>query len=143
MFYKPGPLTDGVSCRGQIHDTNRRYEPLKGPVVYGYPSNGGTLIKGVSAVELLHLDLDRFREAKRSPNAADENEFCKRLRKIGAAWWPSEGHWINAVIGEGDSERGAKLSRLAGRVLDTGFGCSSMMSRSGTPGERYPCFNSY
>jgi hypothetical protein len=50
-------------------------------------------------VELLHLNLDRFKEANRSPDPADEDEFCKRLRNLGAVWWPSEGDKV-AALGE-------------------------------------------
>ena len=55
------------------------------------------MIKGVSAVELLHLNLDRFKEANRSSDPAEEGEFCKRLRNLGAVWWPSEGDEVDAL----------------------------------------------
>ena len=99
MFQNPALSSDEIYCAPQTYDTNKRYRPLKGHVVYGYPSTGGVLIKGVSAVELLHLNLDRFKEANRSPDTADEDEFCKRLRNLGAVWWPSEGDKV-AAFGE-------------------------------------------
>jgi hypothetical protein len=96
-----------------MHDTNKRYRPLKGHVVYGYPSIGGVLIRGVSAVELLHLNLDRFKEANRSSDPADEDDFCKRLRNLGAVRWPSEGNWVYA-LGQRDLEEEAM-------VVETGW----------------------
>jgi hypothetical protein len=48
-------------------------------------------------VELLHLGLDRLKEAKRSSDPADEEEFCKRLRNLGAVWRPSEEDRIYAI----------------------------------------------
>jgi hypothetical protein len=80
-----------------MYDTDKRYRPLKGHVVYGYPSIGGVLMKGVSAVELLYLNLDRFGEANRSSDPAEEDEFCKRLRNLGAVWWPSEADELDAL----------------------------------------------
>src|SRR5271155_602331 len=91
MFRNPALSSDEIYCSPQTYDTDKRYRPLKGHVVYGYPSIGGVLIKGVTAVELLHLNLDRFKEANRSSDPAEEDEFCKRLRNLGAMWWPSEG----------------------------------------------------
>jgi hypothetical protein len=117
MFRNPAPSSDEIYCSPQTYDTDKRYRPLKGHVVYGYPSIGGVLIKGVSAVELLHLNLDRFKEANRSSDPADEDEFCKRLRNLGAVWWPSEQDEVYAVLGaleEGESEKGAK-------VIETGW----------------------
>jgi hypothetical protein len=55
-------------------------------MVYGYPSSGGVLVREAGAAELLHLGLDRFKEAKRSPSTAEEDGFCKRLRQHGATW---------------------------------------------------------
>jgi hypothetical protein len=100
MLQTPVPSANGPSCATQTHDNSKRYEPLRGRVVYGYPSSGGILIKTASSVELLHLNLDRFKEAKRSSDLEDEDEFYKRLRNIGAVWWPSEGDWIDAELGK-------------------------------------------
>jgi hypothetical protein len=101
MLQNPALSSDKLYCAPQTYDTNKRYRPLKGHVVYGYPSIGGVLIRGVDAVGLLHLNLDRFKEANRSPDPAEEDEFCKRLRNLGAVWWPSEGDEIYA-LGERD-----------------------------------------
>ena len=108
MLLNPAPSSDEPYCAPQTYDSFKRYRPLKGHVVYGYPSIGGVLIKGVSAVELLHLNLDRFKNANRSSDPVDEDEFCKRLRNLGAVWWPSEGDSVDA-LGERDLEEEAMV----------------------------------
>jgi hypothetical protein len=107
----PAPSTREHYCHSslQTYDTNKRYDPFKAHEVYGYPSTGGVLIKGVCAVELLHLNLDKFKKANRSLDPAEEDEFCKRLRSLGARWWLSEGHHVDMMIGEGDLEKEAKV----------------------------------
>ena len=57
-------------------------------------------------MELLHLNLDRLKEANRSSDPADGGEFCKNLRNLGAVWWPSEGDSVEA-LGERDLEEEA------------------------------------
>jgi hypothetical protein len=63
MLRNPAPLTREHYCYTslQTYDTNKRYDPLKAHEVYGYPSTEGVLIKGVCAVELLHLNPDKFK----------------------------------------------------------------------------------
>jgi hypothetical protein len=61
------------------------------------------------AVELLRLGLDRFKKAKRSSSTAEEDGFCKGLRQIGATWWTSGAEWLNALLGEGDTTKMAKI----------------------------------
>ena len=51
-------------------------------MVYGYSSSAGVLVREAGAIELLHLGLDRFKEAKRSSSTAEEDGFCKRLRQL-------------------------------------------------------------
>jgi hypothetical protein len=111
MLRNPAPSAREHYCYSslQTYDTNKRYDPLKAHEVYGYPSTGGVLIKGVCAVELLHLNLDKFKKANRSSDPAEEDKFCKRLRSLGARWWPSEGHHVDMMIGEGDLEEEAKI----------------------------------
>jgi hypothetical protein len=109
MLQIPVLSAHGSSCPPQTYDNSKRYEPLRGHVAYGYPSSGGILIKAFNAVELLHLNLDRFKEAKRSSDPANEDEFCKRFRNIGTVWWPSEGDCVNAELGEGDSGKTTKV----------------------------------
>ena len=94
----------------QTYDTNKRYDPLIAHEVYGYPSTGGVLIKGVCAVELLHLNLDKFKKANRSSDPTEEDEFCKRLRSLGARWWPSERHHVDMMMaGKGYPEKEIKV----------------------------------
>jgi hypothetical protein len=78
-------------------------------MVYGYPPSGGVLIREAVAVELLHLGLDRFKEAERSLNTAEEDGFCKRLHQIGASRWASRAEWSGAPLGEGDTAKVAKI----------------------------------
>ena len=60
-------------------------------------------------MELLHLNLDKFEKANRSSDPAEEDEFCKKLRSLGARWWPSERHHVDMIIGEGDLEKETKV----------------------------------
>ncbi|KAF4303222.1 hypothetical protein GTA08_BOTSDO08739 [Botryosphaeria dothidea] len=48
-------------------------------VARGWPSAGGILVKGVDAIELAFLGLDRFHEVDPSPDQAEEDAFCDRL----------------------------------------------------------------
>lgn len=65
-----------------------------GASVRGWPSKGGlyTLYTCLT-VELDFLGLDRFKKADRPQNTtsaeADEEAHCKRMRQLGAKWWPS------------------------------------------------------
>lgn len=113
MLRNPAPSSDEIYCEPQTYDTDKRYRPLRGHVVYGYPSIGGVLIKGVRAVELLHLNLDRFKDANRSSDPANEEEFCKRLRNLGAVWWPSEGDEVDAL--------GERYLEEEAMVIETGW----------------------
>ena len=105
---------EDIRCQLQTYDYTERYVPRDGPMVYGYPSSGGVLIRDARTVELLHLELDRFKEAKRSLNTAEEDAFCKKLVQIGATWWAGKGEWLDAVLGEGDT------AKMANRV-ETGW----------------------
>ena len=70
-----------------------------GCTAYGYPSNGGVLIKEVNLVDMQFLQLDRFSAAQRSFDMVQEDEFCARMRKIGAIWWADEQAWIDVQSG--------------------------------------------
>lgn len=52
-----------------------------------WPSSGGVWIKHADLVELDFLDLDRFADTPQQFNQTAEDEFCKRLKMIGAEWW--------------------------------------------------------
>lgn len=65
-----------------------------GASVRGWPSKGGLYtLYPCFTVELDFLGLDRFERADRPQNSssaeADEEEHCKRMRQLGAKWWPS------------------------------------------------------
>nr|OQO26868.1 hypothetical protein B0A51_06384 [Rachicladosporium sp. CCFEE 5018] len=65
----------------------------------GYPSSGGILVIYTTLVDLLYLSLSRFEPCQSSPNIKDEDEFCDRMRRIGAGWWSSETNWAEAEFG--------------------------------------------
>lgn len=52
-----------------------------------WPSTGGVWIKHLSPVEMQYLGLDRFADAERSADPAEEDTFCTKLRQLGASWW--------------------------------------------------------
>ncbi|KAG6365670.1 hypothetical protein INS49_007281 [Diaporthe citri] len=65
-----------------------------GASVRGWPSKGGLYTSyPCFTVELDFLGLDRLKEADRPQNStsahADEEAHCKRMRQLGAKWWPS------------------------------------------------------
>lgn len=72
-------------CRA--YNYTERYTAGSG-LVYGYPPSGGVLTRSVDALELVHLGLDRFSNARRSWDIFKEDKFCDDLRYIGAEWWP-------------------------------------------------------
>ena len=88
------------SCPMPAYDTSKRAEfGISGVDVFGWPGTGGSLIKkGADAVKLDFLGLDRFKESKRSWNAKEKDEFCKRLARVGAKRWSSEQAYIEVVL---------------------------------------------
>jgi hypothetical protein len=98
-------LDDGLtrnvpSCPPQEYDYKERHYPRNGSAVYGYPSTGGVLIASARALEMFHLGVDRFKDTKRSTDSDEEDEFCKRLRRIGAQLWESKAEYLDAMLGE-------------------------------------------
>jgi hypothetical protein len=75
----------------------------------GIPQVAVSSSEKLFAVELLHPGLDRFKEAERSLNTAEEDGFCKRLHQIGASRWASRAEWSGAPLGEGDTAKVAKI----------------------------------
>ncbi|PYH30552.1 uncharacterized protein BO87DRAFT_462102 [Aspergillus neoniger CBS 115656] len=69
-----------------------------GCLVYGYPSNGGVLIKNADLVDLLFLSLPRFQAVQRASSVDEEDRFCKLLRRTGATWWPSREDELEAAL---------------------------------------------
>jgi hypothetical protein len=110
MFKSPGKTTESekTSCPDRVYDYNVRYNPHNGFTVYGYPSSGGVLIRESNALELLHLGIDRFQEAKRASSTSEEDVFCKRLGQVGATLWWDKASWIDAILGEGNTAMLAK-----------------------------------
>jgi hypothetical protein len=56
--------------------------------VRGWPSTGGFYILSCDGVELEFLGLDRFEPTPRSQDAAEEDVFCARMRRLGPRWYP-------------------------------------------------------
>lgn len=86
-----------------------------GTVLRGYPSElGGVyVLEGVLGVELEFLGLGRFETTERRDSDLDseearreEDEWCAKLRKLGAVWWESEADydWSNfeGTYGQGE-----------------------------------------
>lgn len=66
-----------------------------------WPSVGGMIIgSDLSSVELDFLDLPRFESVPRTYNTTEEDEFCRKLRKVGGKWWSSYGDYEMAVEGK-------------------------------------------
>ncbi|KIW10170.1 hypothetical protein PV08_11131 [Exophiala spinifera] len=107
-----------TSCPPLTYNYTERYNPRTGSFVFGYPSTGGVLIRGLGPVELVHLGLDRFKDATRSPDADEEDEFCTRLWRLGAQWWASRGEMEEALLRQDSG--GAPQKKLAWTV-ETGW----------------------
>lgn len=58
--------------------------------IYGWPSTGGVWTKTVDAVELVFLGIDP-QHAKRCGNQMEEDDFCQRLKRLGARFYANEG----------------------------------------------------
>ena len=99
------------SCPPQTLNNIERHSPRKGSIVFGYPSAGGILVRAVGPVELIHLGLERFKDAQRSPNAHEEEEFCRRLARLGPQWWASKAEMTDAQLGEGGETAEKKLAK--------------------------------
>ena len=84
-----------VALLEHLRDTSTRLSFYTGvPVVYGWPSSGGVLIKQVSAVEVEWLGLQRAGLSCRAENRGEEDVFCTRLRRLGARWYSRERIWL-------------------------------------------------
>ncbi|CZR66054.1 uncharacterized protein PAC_15955 [Phialocephala subalpina] len=62
-------------------------------MVRGYPSTGKVMQKLVDGVEMEYLGLNRFRIADRSHIKDEEDEFCRKLLRLGANIWQNEAHY--------------------------------------------------
>ena len=91
----------GSSCPVTQWNTNKRTEfGSNGCAVFAWPSTGGVLVKEpADIVDLEYLGLDRFQPSSRSTDALEEDLFCERMRKLGAAWWESEEDYTDVLLG--------------------------------------------
>lgn len=100
---RPLPQTQVFAPR-PIRNWTRRYHPSINARVYGYPSTGGVLILPGYDLDLPYLGLVRLVDASRSSNPAEEDAFCRRLRYLGAIWWPYPDADLDALKGHGSQE---------------------------------------
>lgn len=95
------PTGDEVSCPAQSypHRTSRTSFNPGGCTIYGYPSTGGMLVKEkANILDMNFLSLPRHDAVERSSDNAEEDAFCKRLRRVGATWWQYNHQWeVNLV----------------------------------------------
>lgn len=71
-----------------------------GTIVYGWPSTGGLWVHGQCyGVELNFLGLPRFEPSATERYSKKEDEFCKRLEKIGGRFYESESAYNNLTVG--------------------------------------------
>lgn len=54
--------------------------PSEGILFMAIRPAGGLLIKGVGAVEFLHLNMDRFKDAKRASDPPEEDRFVRDFK---------------------------------------------------------------
>lgn len=95
--------------------TSRTGFGTRGCIVYGYPSTGGILIKEANVLDMNFLSLDRLHSAERSNDAAEEDEFCGLMRKVGATWWNSRREWEEEQLGI------VEMTEMQKRVLVFGW----------------------
>lgn len=65
--------------------------------IHRHPSSGGILIKrSANLVDLQYLSLSRVAAFKRALDDKEEDEFCERMKRIGASWWKDEAEFLRA-----------------------------------------------
>jgi hypothetical protein len=92
-------------CRLDTYDEGKRFDPSKSKAVLGHPKDGGVLITSLSFAEPENLGIDLGSPARKSEDRNEEEEFCKKIRRLGAQWWPDEGAWIDASTQDGDYKK--------------------------------------
>ena len=81
----------------------RTYFDSVGCHIHGHPNCGGILIKrAAKIVDLQYLSLPHLSSSERFQNATEEDEFCERMRRVGASWWKNEAEFLRAYHGEDD-----------------------------------------
>jgi hypothetical protein len=96
-----------VSCPVQTYPriTSRTLFTPDGCIIYGHPSTGGILVKSkANILNMNFLSLPRIHAVERSYDSAEEDAFCKRLRRVGATWWQYDYERMDN-IGNYDDER--------------------------------------
>ena len=90
-----------VSCPTNTFDTDKRATfGRRGVTVFGWPSTGGIIIKeSANVVDLIYLGADRLHASRRAATGAEEDNFCDKLRKLGARWWEDEQSYNDVLIG--------------------------------------------
>ena len=106
------------SCPPSVHnDFPTEYRTVfdkEGGMARGYPPTGGILLPPLDAAVAQHLDLSRQAPSIRAQNAADEDDFCTRLRLLGAKWWDSEDEYVRKSIGLDEATEGDKKEIVVG-----------------------------
>jgi hypothetical protein len=67
--------------------TERSKITIYGARVACWPSSGGVWIKHADLVELDFMGVNRLRNTLRQFNQTAEDEFCTKLKLVGADWW--------------------------------------------------------
>jgi hypothetical protein len=94
---RPSTTGNQVSCQAPTYPciTSRTSFNPNGCTIYGYPSQGGILVKEkANILDMNFLSLPRIHAVERSYDSAEEDAFCKRLRRVGATWWQFNQEWI-------------------------------------------------
>ncbi|KAF2827969.1 hypothetical protein CC86DRAFT_369148 [Ophiobolus disseminans] len=84
LFYsawraKPGPISPEPTQRSSLLKHGAR--------IACWPSTGGVWIKHADLVDLNFLGLSRFLDTSRQFDQAAEDNFCTKLKMLGAEWW--------------------------------------------------------
>lgn len=88
--FRPGDSSDET--------IQQRCDPSSANTVRGWPSVGGIIVaESRSSAELDYLEVDRFEVTRRASDQAEEDEFCKKLRKVGGKWWEDHFEWYMAT----------------------------------------------
>jgi len=91
-----------------------------GTVVEGWPNKGGLyVLHHPTPASLSFLHLDRFIHIRLNEDPALEDEFCSRLKMLGAAYWPEEDmdyYWQYGQFGFKGTGQRKKTEALFGWV---------------------------
>ena len=90
--------------------------------ISAWPSPGGVIIlSSAEAIDFEWLGLNPLDPPlHRLSNQSEEDEFCKKLLKLGAKWWDSEARWSivgemeERAMGRGGGTKGGRRGRVDG-----------------------------